>query len=339
MMLVFIVLAIVLLAIVLGVIGTLILVLWRAVGRRPVPMVAVITGAMGFLWIFTGHLLPTLAFAFMLGLFGIAFWRSRRVRAFVSALVGRLHVAWFLSSGVGDELRGRGNPQQQIGVRAIRQVKHHVRAGVKSGERQLPTNVTVFLHPDDLADIGPLDDALCDELAEQLRLEAKKNGYRTFAPPTVRLARDPDPGRRRFPRVEVSWHEKDEPTTGPARHDGVSQEKTRVHLQPALRRIDEFGDPVEVLVPDAQVLRLGRDPDKVDVLISDEHVSRHHADVGREGASAWVKDNHSKNWTLLNGERVLIRTPIINGDIITIGRDMRFQYFSPEETTGKNDRR
>ena len=57
-----------------------------------------------------------------------------------------------------------------------------------------------------------------------------------------------------------------------------------------------------------------------DVQIPNEDVSRQHAVFWQEAGSAWVGDLDSSNGTYLNGERVHGPTPIVDGDLLTLGR-------------------
>ncbi|HAX80957.1 MAG TPA: hypothetical protein DCY40_00115 [Actinobacteria bacterium] len=57
-----------------------------------------------------------------------------------------------------------------------------------------------------------------------------------------------------------------------------------------------------------------------DVQVANEDVSRTHAVLWREAGSAWVGDLESSNGTFLNGERVHGPTPVVEGDLLTLGR-------------------
>ena len=67
-------------------------------------------------------------------------------------------------------------------------------------------------------------------------------------------------------------------------------------------------------------LALGRQPECDIALTWDEEVSRVHADLERIGG-VWtiVDDGRSRNGSLLNGERLLGRRTLENGDVVTVG--------------------
>ncbi len=64
---------------------------------------------------------------------------------------------------------------------------------------------------------------------------------------------------------------------------------------------------------------IGRGKDS-DVRVPAEDVSRTHAVLWLEAGSAWVGDLESSNGTFLNGERVYGPTPVVEGDVLTLGR-------------------
>ena len=62
---------------------------------------------------------------------------------------------------------------------------------------------------------------------------------------------------------------------------------------------------------------IGRSKD-CDIRLEDPNVSRHHAEVRREGAAYWLVDLDSTNGVAVNGSRVR-RSRLNEGDRITIG--------------------
>jgi len=78
--------------------------------------------------------------------------------------------------------------------------------------------------------------------------------------------------------------------------------------------------------------RIGRQRDN-DIVIAHERVSRHHAEIEREGARLFIQDHSSRNGVWLNGWRISEKTELKSGDQIRIGR----QEFKLLERTGKPD--
>src|SRR5688572_19282135 len=56
-----------------------------------------------------------------------------------------------------------------------------------------------------------------------------------------------------------------------------------------------------------------------DIFLPDQWLSRHHAEIRREGVGFVVVDLGSKNGTLLNGDQVASTQRLRNGDVITLG--------------------
>ncbi len=76
---------------------------------------------------------------------------------------------------------------------------------------------------------------------------------------------------------------------------------------------------------------IGRAPDCT-IVIPDRQVSRHHAEVRMTSAGAVLEDLGSKNGTYLNGERVLVPTPLHDGDEIQIALAQKLVFLSAEAT-------
>ena len=58
-----------------------------------------------------------------------------------------------------------------------------------------------------------------------------------------------------------------------------------------------------------------------DIQVPQDDVSRTHAVFWLEAGSAWVGDLQSSNGTYLNGERVYGPTPVVEGDLLMLGRN------------------
>lgn len=68
---------------------------------------------------------------------------------------------------------------------------------------------------------------------------------------------------------------------------------------------------------------LGRKPEEVDHILSDEGISRRHLMLYQSGDNIYVEDLSSTNGTFINGERITEEQPhLLNeGDILTVGRN------------------
>lgn len=75
---------------------------------------------------------------------------------------------------------------------------------------------------------------------------------------------------------------------------------------------------------------LGRAAD-CDLVVTEPRVSRHHAELRREGEGFVLADLGSTNGTLLNGQRLSRPLPLRDGDVIELGL-AHFVYRDPEAT-------
>jgi len=77
--------------------------------------------------------------------------------------------------------------------------------------------------------------------------------------------------------------------------------------------------------------RIGRDVENEIVVVS-KRASREHAHILREGRRVLIEDQNSTNGTYLNGERILGKTLLRDGDRIGIG-EAHFLFIDPDTTT------
>jgi len=68
-----------------------------------------------------------------------------------------------------------------------------------------------------------------------------------------------------------------------------------------------------------QGLKIGRDPDN-DIQIDNIAVSRHHAEIYRQGYPYYVEDMKSTNGITLNGSVLSWKSGLNNNDKVTIGK-------------------
>jgi len=79
-------------------------------------------------------------------------------------------------------------------------------------------------------------------------------------------------------------------------------------------------------------IRVGRGPVN-DVVLPDDSVSWHHAQLWTEGGTAWVRDLGSRNGTFVNGERAPASVRLGNGDAVRFGAQAVVELRGLGETT------
>ncbi|HLE38411.1 MAG TPA: FhaA domain-containing protein [Acidimicrobiia bacterium] len=144
---------------------------------------------------------------------------------------------------------------------------------------------------------GEVLEAVQRELAAFVEESALERGWRLEGPAGVTVAVDP---ARRPAEVEIDATI----VTGPR------------PVWARLKPVDGTSGPLDLAVNRAVI---GRSSGS-DVHVPNDGVSRTHAVIWQEAGSAWVGDLESSNGTFVNGERVHGPTPIVEGDLLTLGR-------------------
>jgi pSer/pThr/pTyr-binding forkhead associated (FHA) protein len=102
--------------------------------------------------------------------------------------------------------------------------------------------------------------------------------------------------------------------------DDDGDESTRVIQAFAKIELELFGEhaPYEKYTVDAKEVRIGRDPEKCQIVLNDAEVSGVHAVLRKNNITCHIEDLDSGNGTLLNGERIN-KSVVTNNDEIVIG--------------------
>jgi pSer/pThr/pTyr-binding forkhead associated (FHA) protein len=95
---------------------------------------------------------------------------------------------------------------------------------------------------------------------------------------------------------------------------------------------------IQILQPDGgpkiplgeSPIRVGRGPGN-EIMLSDDSVSWHHAQLWAEGEGAWVRDLGSRNGTFVNGERATSSVKLTDGDELRIGARARLRVVAHGE--------
>jgi hypothetical protein len=187
--------------------------------------------------------------------------------------------------------RGRIHPVE-LGALLVREADHAI--WETPGGWGVPNAYAVVMGGE------PVDAEVLEEVARELAAffdeSALERGWRLEGPAAVTVAVD---SARRPAEVSVTATVQAGPQSVWAR------------LRPV-----ESGAALPVAINRA-VLGRGKTSD---VIIPADDVSRTHAVFWREAGTAWVGDLESSNGTFVNGERVHGPTPVVEGDLLTLGR-------------------
>lgn len=196
----------------------------------------------------------------------------------------------------------------------------------------VPNEYSVYLSEADRQQFAGYEGSLIGELQDYLVEHARRETYAMLTPPKVLMHTDADLSIGEFGIATRVVQPEGKP--GPQLDEPVSQ------VQPGATMIYKAKPPqpteaapaVELGVEEerfaltlngrAHALEggkvvLGRSKD-CDVRVEDANVSRHHAELRREGPDWWLVDLESTNGTELNGQRVS-RSKLSDGDTITLG--------------------
>ena len=186
----------------------------------------------------------------------------------------------------------------ELGRRLTREMDLHRSVSVRG--IVAPNLYIIDLSAPDHERFAGFADALTKELVDLARDHARNEGYTFLGPVSVELRSDPELQASTF-----------EITTDV--DDDAGAIAGWVEL-PDGRRLGVSAEP----------LTIGRMPD-CSIPLADPNVSRHHAEVRREGDRAILFDLGSTNGTKVNGVPVQSRE-LSDGDVITIGRiSLRFE--------------
>jgi hypothetical protein len=182
----------------------------------------------------------------------------------------------------------------ELGRRLVREMDEQRSVDVQ-GRRIVPNVFEIRLNERDLAGFSDIDEILRSELAEAAREYAREEGYRFVGPVRVDLRSDDNLKSGRF-EVDAQLRQAE---------NGVG---VCTLVLPSGQRVDVGAAPLIV----------GRMPE-CDITLSDQNVSRRHAEV-RAGSNGFVvSDLGSTNGTMVNGTRITAAHPITNGDIVSFG--------------------
>jgi len=189
----------------------------------------------------------------------------------------------------------------------------------------VPNEYTIYLSPGDREQFSSYEDALRSELQEYIAEHARREDYALTTRPRVKFETDDDltdgvfgiatqmiePGADGAPEPAVEpgatmIYRPETPPPPPA---------PEPEPEPELPARLSFNGSAHSLEKERSII--GRSKD-CDIRLEDPNVSRHHAEVRREGEAYWLVDLDSTNGVAVNGSRIR-RSQLNEGDRITIG--------------------
>ena len=187
----------------------------------------------------------------------------------------------------------------ELGRRLTREMDAQRTVGVRG--TIAPNSFVFALAPADLERFESFSDALTRELADAAREHARSERYIFLGP------------------VEVALEPDDSLTSGMFLVSGSVKEAAGGGAVGSLRLTD--GSRVAITARPVTIGRMA----ECDIVLTDESVSRRHAEVRRQGSDIVVVDLGSTNGTKVNGAGVRERR-LNDGDEITVGTTtMRFE--------------
>jgi pSer/pThr/pTyr-binding forkhead associated (FHA) protein len=195
--------------------------------------------------------------------------------------------------------------------------------------REVPNVYRVRVAPSDLQRFAEYSVTLSRELSAYLVEYAAERGLHPVGEPRVELVEDATtrPGttrvEARFVDPEPSRQAALEAAVEGTRRVRVAELRAALGSAPpppdGLALLDRLGSRF-VLEPDLALVRVGRAVDN-DLVISNQRVSRYHAQLMRVDASWLVYDLDSTNGTFVNGERVEPSQPrpLTPGAVLRLG--------------------
>jgi len=182
----------------------------------------------------------------------------------------------------------------ELGRRLVREMDEQRSVDVK-GRRVVPNDFTIELSPRDHDSFSDIVDVLQTELVEAAREYAREEGYHFMGPVRVQLTVN----------------------------DGLRAGRFEVLAQ--LRQATGGVGAGSLVLPSGQRISLGDRPVSVGRLpectipLTDQNVSRRHAEI-RPGRGAYVvADLGSTNGTMVNGSRIAGEQRLSDGDILSFG--------------------
>ncbi|MGI6491582.1 MAG: DUF3662 domain-containing protein [Peptococcaceae bacterium] len=231
----------------------------------------------------------------------------------------------YIDSFFKDKFGGRVQPVD-IAKKLAREMRDCRRVSISNV--YVPNIYTVFLNPEDHADIEPLRKTLAKELEDYVAKKAAEKRYTLTGQPAIKFAVEQalpagglrvdsefseDPGEKEGPEPEEKPIEQTQPFQ-PVKN-GTLLEAPAVSYGMLL--MDSGPDQGKVFKLTAPVIVVGRG-EGCDIVLHDDSVSRRHARLERHRNQYKIVDLGSTNGTVVNGIRIGMKL-LETGDKLQLG--------------------
>jgi len=224
-----------------------------------------------------------------------------------------------------DNFGGRVQPLD-IAKKLAREMRNCRRVSISN--IYVPNIYTVFLNPEDNADIEPLSKALAKELEDYVAKKAAEKRYTLTGPPVIKFSVEEalpvgglrvegefseDPGEEDGPEPEDKHIEQTQPFQ-PVKNSTLLETPSVPY---GVLRVDSGPDQGKVFKLITPVVVVGRG-ENCDIVLKDDSVSRRHARLERYRNRYRIVDLGSTNGTFVNGIRTGMKI-LETGDKLQLG--------------------
>lgn len=231
----------------------------------------------------------------------------------------------YIDSFFKDNFGGRVQPVD-IAKKLAREMRDCRRVSISNV--YVPNIYTVFLNPEDHADIEPLSKMLAKELEDYVAKKAAEKRYTLTGPPAIKFAVEEalpagglrvdsefseDPGEKEDPEPEEKLIEQTQPFQ-PVKNSTLLEAPSVSH---GMLQVDSGPDQGKVFKLIAPVMVVGRG-EGCDIVLNDDSVSRRHARLERHRNRYKIVDLGSTNGTVVNGIRIEMKF-LETGDKLQLG--------------------
>lgn len=207
---------------------------------------------------------------------------------------------------------------------------------ISAGRTMAPNVFVVEFSDDDFPRAQDWGTPLAEELCDVVIKHARSQAYTLQGAVKVSFTRNPEVEAGEF-RVHSSAQRTTESPNTPSTPSGqrIARGHRREEDEPAqtapvqhwIPVLDVEGDRFSI---NADSIVLGRSAE-ADITVEDTGVSRKHLEIRRQGEHFLAVDLGSTNGSYVDGERVIGRTELVNGSVITMGRTrITFRLLTPK---------